>query len=325
MDFPARKWYNIANKTYNKPPTVWGVLQNKEFIMQFIEILKVILLGIVEGITEWLPVSSTGHMLLVDELFTLNASPEFKEMFFVVIQLGAILAVLVMFWGKLFPLKTEQTETEIDGQKTVKNKLVADMGILNLWGKVLVACLPAAIIGILFDDFLEAHLHTPLVISLMLIVYGVAFILIENKNKDKELPIKTTDEITYKHALIIGLFQVLSLIPGTSRSGATIIGALLVGVSRPAGSEFTFFLAIPVMAGASAIKLLKFFLDAGTMTGAEIGYLLIGAAVAFAVSLLAIKFLMDFVKKHDFKVFGWYRIILGAIVLGALVIPSLVA
>ena len=293
--------------------------------MQFIEILKVILLGIVEGITEWLPVSSTGHMLLVDELFTLNASPEFKEMFFVVIQLGAILAVLVMFWGKLFPLKTEQTETEIDGQKTVKNKLVADMGILNLWGKVLVACLPAAIIGILFDDFLEAHLHTPLVISLMLIVYGVAFILIENKNKDKELPIKTMDEITYKHALIIGLFQVLSLIPGTSRSGATIIGALLVGVSRPAGSEFTFFLAIPVMAGASAIKLLKFFLDAGTMAGAEIGYLLIGAAVAFAVSLLAIKFLMDFVKKHDFKVFGWYRIVLGAIVLGALVIPSLVA
>ncbi len=293
--------------------------------MQFIEILKVILLGIVEGITEWLPVSSTGHMLLVDELFTLDASPEFKEMFFVVIQLGAILAVLVMFWGKLFPLKIEQTQTGEGEQKTLKNKLVADTGILNLWGKVLVACLPAAIIGILFDDFLETHLHTPLVISLMLIVYGVAFILVENKNKDKELPIKTTDEITYKHALIIGLFQVLSLIPGTSRSGATIIGALLVGVSRPAGSEFTFFLAIPVMVGASAIKLLKFFLDAGSMAGAEIGYLLIGALVAFAVSLLAIKFLMNFVKKHDFKIFGWYRIILGAIVLGALVIPSLVA
>lgn len=293
--------------------------------MQFIEILKVILLGIVEGITEWLPVSSTGHMLLVDELFTLDASPAFKEMFFVVIQLGAILAVLVMFWSKLFPLKIEQTQTGEGEQKTLKNKLVADTGILNLWGKVLVACLPAAVIGILFDDFLEAHLHTPLVICLTLIIYGVAFILIENKNKDKELPIKTTDEITYKHALIIGLFQVLSLIPGTSRSGATIIGALLVGVSRPAGSEFTFFLAIPVMVGASAIKLLKFFLDAGTMAGAEIGYLLIGAVVAFAVSLLAIKFLMDFVKKHDFKVFGWYRIILGAIVLVALVIPSLVA
>ena len=292
--------------------------------MEFLEILKVIFLGIVEGITEWLPVSSTGHMLLVDSLFTLNASPAFKEMFFVVIQLGAILAVVVMFWGKLFPLKTQQTETEIDGQKTLKNKLVADTGILNLWGKVLVACLPAAVIGILFDDFLEEHLHTPVVISLMLILYGVAFILVENKNNGKELPIKTTDEITYKHALIIGLFQVLSLIPGTSRSGATIIGALLVGVSRPAGSEFTFFLAIPVMAGASAIKLLKFFMDAGSMAGAEIGYLLIGAAVAFAVSLLAIKFLMEFVKKHDFKVFGWYRIILGAVVLGALVIPSLI-
>ena len=293
--------------------------------MQFIEILKVILLGIVEGITEWLPVSSTGHMLLVDELFTLDASPAFKEMFFVVIQLGAILAVLVMFWSKLFPLKIEQTQTGEGEQQTLKKRLVADTGILNLWGKVLVACLPAAVIGILFDDFLEAHLHTPLVICLTLIIYGVAFILIENKNKDKELPIKTTAEITYKHALIIGLFQVLSLIPGTSRSGATIIGALLVGVSRPAGSEFTFFLAIPVMVGASAIKLLKFFLDAGTMAGAEIGYLLIGAVVAFAVSLLAIKFLMEFVKKHDFKVFGWYRIILGAIVLGALVIPSLVA
>ena len=293
--------------------------------MEFLEILKVIFLGIVEGITEWLPVSSTGHMLLVDKLFTLKASDSFKEMFFVVIQLGAILAVLVLFWEKLFPLHTEKIE-EGDGEmKTVKTKLVADMGILNLWGKVLVACLPAAIIGILFDEFLEDHLHTPLVIAITLIVYGVAFILVENKNKNKELSTQTTDEITYKQALIIGLFQVLSLIPGTSRSGATIIGALLVGVARPAGSEFTFFLAIPVMVGASAIKLLKFFLTAGVMTGTEIGYLLIGAIVAFAVSLLAIKFLMDFVKKHDFKVFGWYRIVLGAIVLGALVIPSLLA
>lgn len=293
--------------------------------MQFLEILKVIFLGIVEGITEWLPVSSTGHMLLIDELFTLNASDAFKEMFFVVIQLGAILAVVVMFWGKLFPLKTEQTETEIDGQKTLKNKLVADTGILNLWGKVIVACLPAAVIGIAFDDFLEEHLHTPLVICLTLIAYGIAFILVENRNKDKELPIKTTDEISYKQALLIGAFQVLSLIPGTSRSGATIIGALLIGVSRPAASEFTFFLAIPVMVGASAIKLLKFFLDVGVMSGTEIGYLLIGAAVAFAVSMLAIKFLMEFVKKHDFKVFGWYRIILGAVVLIALVIPPLLA
>lgn len=293
--------------------------------MEFLEILKVILLGIVEGITEWLPISSTGHMLLVDEIFPLKLREEFKEMFLVVIQLGAILAVVVMFWKKLFPfaLKKEEVITENESKlKTVKTKLTADMGILNLWGKVLVACVPAAIIGILFDDWLEAKLHNSLVISLMLILYGVAFILIEQRNKNKELPIQTTDGITYKHALIIGAFQILSLIPGTSRSGATIIGALLIGVSRPAGAEFTFFLAIPVMVGASGIKLLKFFMESGGFTGPELGYLLIGAAVAFIVSMLAIKFLMNFVKKHDFKVFGWYRIVLGAVVIGALVIPS---
>ena len=283
--------------------------------MELIEILKVILLGIVEGITEWLPISSTGHMLLVDEIFTLKLTDAFKEMFFVVIQLGAILAVVVLFFKKIFPFHLEKKEG--------KNTLTADTGIFNLWGKVLVACLPAAVLGILFDDLLEEYLHTPLIIALMLILYGVAFIWIENRNKNRELPIKTTDEISYKQALIIGAFQVLSLIPGTSRSGATILGALLIGVSRPAGAEFTFFLAIPVMAGASAIKLLKFFLDAGAMSGAEVGYLLIGAAVAFAVSLVAIKFLMNFVKKHDFKVFGWYRIALGALVIAALVIPSL--
>ena len=289
--------------------------------MDIIEILKVLLLGIVEGITEWLPISSTGHMLLVDAIpkLSLSASEAFKEMFFVVIQLGAILAVVVLFWHKLFPWR--KSEEKVDG----KSKIVLDKEILSLWGKVLVACLPAGIVGILLDDFLEAHLHTPLVISLTLIVYGVAFIVVENLNKNKDLPIKTTANITYKHALIIGAFQILSLIPGTSRSGATILGALLIGVSRPAGAEFTFFLAIPVMAGASAIKLLKFFLDAGAMTGAEVGYLLIGAAVAFAVSLVAIKFLMNFVKKHDFKVFGWYRISLGLVVLGALVIPKLFA
>ena len=285
--------------------------------MEFIEILKVILLGIVEGITEWLPISSTGHMLLLDEIFTLKLSDAFKEMFFVVIQLGAILAVVVLFFKKLFPFHMEKKEG--------KNKLTADMGIFKLWGKVLVACLPAAILGILFDDLLEKYLHTPFIIALMLIVYGVAFIWIENRNKNRELPIKSTEEISYKHALIIGAFQVLSLIPGTSRSGATIIGALLIGVARPAGAEFTFFLAIPVMVGASAIKLLKFFLDAGAMSGAEVGYLLIGAAVAFAVSLVAIKFLMNFVKKHDFKVFGWYRIALGALVIAAMVIPSLLS
>ena len=288
--------------------------------MEFLEILKVILLGIVEGITEWLPVSSTGHMLLLDELVTLRASEAFKEMFFVVIQLGAILAVVVLFWHKLFPWHKESTDGQIQ-----KGKIVTDKNILSLWGKVLVACVPAGVIGILFDDLLEQYLHTPLVIALTLIIYGVAFILIENRNKTKDLPLKTTADITYKHALIIGAFQVLSLIPGTSRSGATIIGALLIGVARPAGAEFTFYLAIPVMAGASAIKLLKFFLDAGGFSGAEFGYLVIGALVAFIVSMLAIKFLMNFVKKHDFKVFGWYRIALGALVIATLVVPALLA
>ncbi len=291
--------------------------------MDIIEILKVIFLGIVEGITEWLPVSSTGHMLLVDEIFTLNATDAFKEMFFVVIQLGAILAVLVMFWKKLFPWHRKTIQTAETGAKS--NKIVLDRQILNLWGKVLVACVPAAVIGIAFDDFLEAHLHTPLIIALALIVYGVAFIVVEHINKKKDLPLKTTSDITYKHALIIGAFQVLSLIPGTSRSGATILGALLIGVARPAGAEFTFYLAIPVMVGASAIKLLKFFMESGGFTGAELGYLLIGAAVAFAVSLLAIKFLMNFVKKHDFKVFGWYRIALGAIVIVTLVVLPMFA
>ena len=294
--------------------------------MEFLEILKVILLGIIEGITEWLPVSSTGHMLLVDEWFTLKESEAFKEMFFVVIQLGAILAVIVAFFHKLFPFHLEKKEIiDVNGDLTGKTKrvLTADKGILNLWGKVIVACIPAGVIGILFDDILETYLHKPFVIALALIVYGATFILIENRNKNRELPIKTVDEISYKQALIIGAFQVLSLIPGTSRSGATIIGALLLGVSRPAGSEFTFFLAIPVMLGASAIKLLKFFLDAGSMSGAQVGYLLIGALVAFAVSLIAIKFLMNFVKKHDFKVFGWYRIALGALVIALLILPKL--
>ena len=284
--------------------------------MDFLEFLKVLVLGIVEGLTEWLPISSTGHMLLLDEVFTLQLSEAFKEMFFVVIQLGAILAVVVLFWRKLFPFSFEKQEG--------KMKLNTDMGILNLWGKVLVACLPAAILGILFDDILEEYLHTPLIIALMLILYGVAFILVENRNKNRELPIQSTDGISYKQAFLIGAFQVLSLIPGTSRSGATIIGALLIGVSRPAGAEFTFYLAIPVMVGASGIKLLKFFLEAGVMSGAEIGYLLIGAMVAFVVSLVAIKFLMNFVKKHDFKVFGWYRIALGVLVIATLVIPSLI-
>lgn len=290
--------------------------------MEFLEVLKVILLGIIEGITEWLPISSTGHMLLFDEIFSLQASADFKEMFFVVIQLGAILAVVVLFFKQLFPWK-KQTVSKENEQATTK--IITDKSILNLWGKVLVACLPAGVIGILLDDFLEAHLHTPLVIAITLIAYGVAFIVVENVNKNKALPLTSTNDISYKRALLIGAFQVLSLIPGTSRSGATILGALLLGIDRPAGAQFTFFLAIPVMAGASAIKLLKFFLDGGAMSAPEIGYLAIGCIVAFIVSMLAIKFLMDFVKKHDFKVFGWYRIILGTIVIFALVLPPLFA
>ena len=282
--------------------------------MDFIELLKILFLGIVEGITEWLPISSTGHMLLVDALFTLQLREEFKKMFFVVIQLGAIIAVLVYFWKELFPFHLEKKE---------KIKLNADMGTLSLWGKVLVACLPAAVLGLLFDDILEEYLHTPLIIALMLILYGVAFILIEKRNATRVFPTQSLEEISYTQALLIGAFQVLSLIPGTSRSGATILGALLLGITRPVGAKFSFFLAIPVMFGASGLKLLKFLLDGGGFIGWEFFYLLFGAVVAFVISMLTIKLLMRFVEKHDFKVFGWYRIVLGAIVICALVIPAL--
>lgn len=282
--------------------------------MDFIELLKILFLGIVEGITEWLPISSTGHMLLVDALFTLQLREEFKKMFFVVIQLGAIIAVLVYFWKELFPFHLEKKE---------KIKLNADMGTLSLWGKVLVACLPAAVLGLLFDDILEEYLHTPLIIALMLILYGVAFILIEKRNATRIFPTQSLEEISYTQALLIGAFQVLSLIPGTSRSGATILGALLLGITRPVGAKFSFFLAIPVMFGASGLKLLKFLLDGGGFIGWEFFYLLFGAVVAFVISMLTIKFLMRFVEKHNFKVFGWYRIVLGAIVICALVIPTL--
>lgn len=289
--------------------------------MSVIELLKVICLGIIEGITEWLPVSSTGHMLLFDALFPLQVSEAFMETFKVVIQLGAILAVVVLFFKKLFPWRLEKKESD-SGMKTVVR---TDKNILILWLKVIVACLPAAVFGLLLDDILEAYLQTPLVIALALIVYGVAFILVENANEKKTFITQTTDEITYKQALLIGAFQVLSLIPGTSRSGATILGALLIGVSRPAGAEFTFFLAIPVMLGASALKILKFILGGNALLGAEIAYLLIGCAVAFAVSMLAIRFLMNFVKKHSFKAFGWYRIALGAVVIATLVLPTFFA
>jgi len=267
----------------------------------FIEILKVIFLGIIEGITEWLPISSTGHMLLVDQFLQLNASDAFKEMFFVVIQLGAIIAVVVIFWDKMFPFQWRD-----------KNQPVIQKESLSLWLKVVVACIPGAVITLLFDDYIEAHLHTPVVIAAALIIYGIAFILVENWNKKRVPSVPNLSDISYKTAIAIGLFQVLSIIPGTSRSGATIIGALLIGVSRVAAAEFTFFLAVPVMFGLSAVKILKFGLS---FSGPELLILVIGMAVAFVVSLLVIKFLMAFIKKHNFKVFGWYRILLGIIVL----------
>lgn len=270
-------------------------------MLNFIEILKVIFLGIVEGITEWLPVSSTGHMLLVDEFLQLNASEAFKEMFFIVIQLGAILAVVVLFFHKMLPFQLQ------DRRKPFWKK-----DTLSLWLKVVVACIPGAAVTLLFDDYIEAHLHTPIVIAGALIVYGVAFILVESWNRTRRPRIRTLADISYRTAFCIGLFQVLSIIPGTSRSGSTIIGALILGVSRVAAAEFTFFLAVPVMFGMSALKLLKFGF---AFTGAELVTLLIGMAVAFLVSLAVIKFLMNYIRKHDFKVFGWYRIALGVLVL----------
>ena len=268
-----------------------------------LDILKVILLGIVEGITEWLPISSTGHLILVDEFVKVNASDAFKEMFNVVIQLGAILAVVLLYFHKLNPFSPKKSKQE-----------KADT--MQLWYKVIVACIPAAVLGILLDDWMEAKFHNYLVVSIMLIVYGVLFIWVENWNKKSQPCVTGLSDLSYKTAFYIGLFQVLSLIPGTSRSGATILGALLIGVSRYVAAEFTFFLAIPVMFGASGIKLLKFFAEGTGITGMEIAMLSVGLLVAFAVSILAIKFLMGYIKKHDFKVFGWYRIVLGVLVLG---------
>lgn len=270
-------------------------------IFNFTEMLKIIFLGIVEGITEWLPISSTGHMLLVDQFLQLNMSDEFKEMFFVVIQLGAILAVVVLFWKKMFPFEI-----------TLKKKPVIKKEIFSLWFKVAAACVPGAIVTILFDDYVEKHFHTPFVIATALIVYGIAFIVIENWNKDRKPKINSLSDITYKTALIIGLFQILSIIPGTSRSGSTIVGALLIGVSRVAITEFTFFLAVPVMFGLSAIKILKFGLS---FTAIEMITLITGMAVAFIVSIIVIKFLLNYIKKHDFKAFGLYRIAMGIVVL----------
>lgn len=267
--------------------------------MEFIEIFKAILLGIIEGITEWLPISSTGHMILADEFIKLNTSDAFKEMFFVVVQLGAIMAVVVLYWNKLFPF-------------SFKEKFTVKKDIIDLWLKVIVAVIPAGVIGVLFDDTIDALFYNYQTVALMLIIYGILFIIVENRNKNKVADIQSLGSLTYKAALLIGAFQVLALIPGTSRSGATIIGAMLIGTSRFVAAEFTFFLAIPVMFGASLLKLLKFGL---AFTSMELVILFTGMIVAFVVSILAIKFLMSYIKKHDFKAFGYYRIVLGIIVL----------
>lgn len=270
--------------------------------MDFINILKVIFLGIVEGITEWLPISSTGHLILVDEFIKLNASKDFMEMFNVVIQLGAILAVVVIYFSKLNPFSSTKTA----GQKKAT---------WVLWSKVVIASVPAGVLGLLFDDFLEEHFHKFLPVALMLIIYGILFIVVENRNKDREPTTLTLGSLSYQTAMIIGMFQVLSLIPGTSRSGATIIGAILFGCSRYVAAEFTFFLGIPVMFGASGYKILKFIKNGNSFDLTQTTLLLIGCVVAFVVSIFVIKFLMNYIKKHDFKVFGWYRIVLGTIII----------
>ena len=268
--------------------------------MEFIEILKAIILGIVEGITEWLPISSTGHMILVDEFLKLKVRPEFMEMFLVVIQLGAILAVILIFWKKIFPF-------------SFKNGMKIKKDIFEMWFKIIVACIPAAVVGLLFDDYLNALFYNPITVAIMLIIFGILFIVVENYYKGKSPKINSLSQITYEVAIIIGIWQLIAAVfPGTSRSGATIVGALLIGVSRTVAAEFTFFLAIPVMFGASALKLVKFGF---AFKANELILLVIGMVVAFAVSVWAIKFLMSYIKKNDFKVFGWYRIILGIIVL----------
>ena len=271
-------------------------------MIQILEILKAVLFGIVEGITEWLPVSSTGHLILLDEFIRLQVMPEFYEMFEVVIQLGAILAVIVLFFHKLWPFSMKKSADE-------------KKQTWNLWFKVIVAVIPSAVLGLLLDDWMDAHLYNYVVVAIALIFYGVAFILVEKRNVGKSLAIESVYQIDYKTALLIGAFQCLSLIPGTSRSGSTILGAILLGVARPAGAEFSFFLAIPTMLGASALKLMKYVLEGMIPTTGEIAVLLVGCLVSFLVSLLVIRVLMDYVRRHSFSVFGIYRIILGAAVL----------
>ncbi|MDE6518886.1 MAG: undecaprenyl-diphosphate phosphatase [Ruminococcus sp.] len=281
------------------------------------EYIKSIILGIVEGITEWLPVSSTGHLILVDEFLQLKVSSDtevndaFISMFNVVIQLGAILAVVIIFWKKLFPFGKENNPHPL--QKDGFGAYIK-MDIMQMWFKVIVACLPAAVVGVLFDEWLDAHFYNPWVVAIALITFGIAFIVVENWNKSKKSKITKIADLTYQTALIIGAFQLIAAIfPGTSRSGATIVGALLIGVSRTVAAEFTFYLAVPVMFGASLLKIIKY--DGG-FDSTQLAILGIGMIVAFVVSIFVIKFLMDYIKKHDFKVFGWYRIVLGILVLG---------
>ncbi|MBR5020727.1 MAG: undecaprenyl-diphosphate phosphatase [Oscillospiraceae bacterium] len=278
----------------------------------FIEILKAVLFGIVEGITEWLPVSSTGHIILLDEFIFLVGSDEFKSMFDVVIQLGAIIAVIVLFFSKLNPF---------DARKNEKQRTMT----WGLWFKVCVAILPSGIVGVLFDDWMDAHLHNGIVVALMLIAYGIAFIFVERRNEGLTPKINSVWAIDMRTAILIGCFQCLSLIPGTSRSGSTILGAILLGVGRGAGAEFSFFMAIPTMVGASAIKLLKFLVSGVGATGTEITVLIVGCVVSFIVSLLVIKALMEYVRKHSFASFGYYRIGLGAVVLIYFLIKGLVS
>lgn len=276
--------------------------------MDFIlEILKAVVYGVIEGITEWLPISSTGHMILAEQVLKFQFSDAFMEMFRVVIQLGAILAVVVLYFHKLWPFCADNGETTGFARHI-------RWPVMHLWFKIIAACAPAAVLGILLDDWFDAHLYNSVTVAATLILYGVAFILIERRPRP---PVTAKlSRINYKQAMTVGAWQVLSLVPGTSRSGATILGGMMCGMSRPCASQFTFFLAIPVMAGASALKLFKFFLEGNALTGNEVIVLLVGCVVAFLVSMLAIRFLMDYVKRHTFTVFGWYRIALGVVVLG---------
>ena len=280
--------------------------------MSLVETLKIIVLGIVEGFTEWLPISSTGHMILVDEIIRLNQPEAFKEVFRVVIQLGAILAVVIMYFNRLNPFSRQKTSRQRDATWA-------------LWIKIVVACVPAAVLGLLLDDWMEAHLFNAYVVAAMLIIYGVLFILVENSHRYANSDLQKVGQIPIQTAFYIGMFQVLSLVPGTSRSGATILGAMILGCSRGAAAEFSFFLGIPVMFGASFLKLVKYFLDGNSFTGPQIFYTVFGMLIAFLVSVYSIKFLMNYVRKNDFKFFGYYRIILGVIVLAYFGITALAA